>query len=130
MTSKSSLRNKYRKLRDSLSPDAVEAMSLNIANQTLKLPIWENTYYHIFLTIPEKKEVDTSAILHILQGRDKSIVVSRSDFETHEMNHFLLQENTPLKISSYGIPEPVSGLEVSPEMLDVIFVPLLAYDVS
>src|SRR5690554_4872123 len=128
MASKTSLRIKYKNLRESLSPAAVEEMSLSIANQTLRLPIWEKSYYHIFLSIPEKKVVDTSSILHILQGRDKSVVVSKSDFATHEMQHFLLQENTVLKISDYGIPEPVSGLEVSPEMLDVVFVPLLAYD--
>ncbi len=125
---KKALRLKYKKLRVNFSEESIEEMSLQIANQALKLPIWDKTYYHIFLSILTKKEVNTEYLLHILQGKDKSIIVSKADFDSGEMMHFLLQENTVLKTSEYGIPEPVSGLEISPEMIDVIFVPLLAYD--
>lgn len=127
MTDKLTLRKKYKKLREALSENAIEEMSLQIANQALKLPIWGKTYYHIFLPISEKKEVNTEYIMHILQGKDKSIVISKADFSTGEMTHFLLQENTVLKNSKYGIPEPVSGIEISPEIIEVVFVPLLAY---
>ena len=125
---KKALRLKYKKRREELSEESIEAMSLQIANQSLKLPIWNKTYYHIFLPISEKKEVNTEYLLHILQGKDKSIVISKADFDTGEMTHFLLQENTVLKTSEYGIPEPVSGIKISPEMIEVVFVPLLAYD--
>lgn len=127
MADKPTLRFKYKKLREELSDDTIEEMSLQIANQALKLPIWERSYYHIFLPISAKKEVNTEYLLHILQGKDKSIVISKADFSTGGMNHFLLQENTVLKISKYGISEPVSGIEISPEIIDVVFVPLLAY---
>ena len=128
MADKKTLRLKYKKLREELSEESVETMSLQIANRALKLPIWDKTYYHIFLPILAKKEVNTEYLLHILQGKDKSIVVSKADFNTGEMKNFLLQENTVLKTSEYGIPEPVSGIEISPEMIEVVFVPLLAYD--
>lgn len=128
MADKKTLRLKYKKLRENLSEESIEEMSLQIANQALKLAIWDKTYYHIFLTISEKKEVNTEYLLHILQGKDKSIIISKADFVSGEMKHFLLQENTVLKISEHGIPEPVSGIEIMPEMLEVIFVPLLAYD--
>lgn len=128
MADKKTLRLKYKKLRENLSEDSIEEMSLQIANQALTLPIWNKTYYHIFLPIPAKKEVNTEYLLHILQGKDKSIIVSKADFDSGEMKHFLLQENTIFKTSKYGIPEPVSGIEISPELLEVIFVPLLGYD--
>ncbi|WP_026450957.1 5-formyltetrahydrofolate cyclo-ligase [Aequorivita capsosiphonis] len=127
MTDKLTLRKKYKKLRETISEDSMEEMSLEIANQALKLSIWDKTYYHIFLPISEKKEVNTEYLMHILQGKDKSIVVSKADFSTGEMTHFLLQENTVLKNSKYGIPEPVSGIEISAEIIEVVFVPLLAY---
>src|SRR5690606_2476455 len=127
---KKTLRLKYKNLRKNLSEESIEEMSLQIANQALKLPIWDKTYYHIFLSISEKKEVNTEYLMHILQGKDKSIVVSKADFESGEMKHFLLQENTVLKISEYRIPEPASGLEISPQTLDVIVVPLLAFDLK
>ncbi len=125
---KKTLRSKYKKLRENLSIEEIDEMSLHIANESLKLPIWNETYFHIFLPISEKKEVDTEFLLHILQGKDKSIVVSKSNFSTGEMKHFLLQENTVLKTSEYGIPEPVSGIEIPIENIDVVFVPLLAFD--
>jgi 5-formyltetrahydrofolate cyclo-ligase len=128
MADKKKLRLKYKKLRENLSEEIIEEHSLQIANQALKLPIWNKTYYHIFLSISDKKEVNTEYLLHILQGKDKSIVVSKANFSTGQMIHFLLQENTVLKTSEYGIPEPVAGIEISPEIIDVVFVPLLGYD--
>jgi len=130
MIDKNALRKKYINLRNNLSKDEIIEKSIQIANQALTLPIWGPSYYHLFLTMEEKKEVQTEFLLHILQGKDKSVVVSKSNFETHEMDNFLLQENTVLKVSKYGIPEPVSGIVIEPTMVDVVFVPLLAFDIS
>jgi len=128
MVAKKKLRLKYKTLREALTEEAIEEMSLQIANQALKLPIWNKTYYHIFLPITSKKEVNTEYLMHILQGKDKSIIISKADFSSGEMKHFLLQENTILKNSEYGIPEPISGIEIPAKTIDVVFVPLLAYD--
>ena len=100
----------------------------DIANEILKLPIWDKTYFHVFLPIEEQKEVNTEFILHLLSGKDKEIVISKSDFATREMTHFLLTDNTKIKKNEYNIPEPVDGLEVPATKIDVVFVPLLAYD--
>lgn len=127
---KKELRTKYKALRNQLSENDVEEMSLAIANKVLTLPIWEKTYFHIFLPITEHKEVNTEFILHLLSGKDKEIVISKSDFETREMTHFLLTDNTKIKKNEYNIPEPVDGLEVPTKKIDVVFVPLLAFDKS
>jgi len=125
---KKELRIKYKELRQHLSIEAIEEKSLAIANQLLKLDIWNNTYFHIFLPIEEQKEVNSEYILNILQAKDKEIVISKSNFETTSMKHFLLTDNTKIKKNNYNIPEPVNGLTVPTEMIDVVFVPLLAYD--
>lgn len=114
--------------RRALTPLQQDQMSLAIANQLLRCAIWQGTYYHLFLTITQKGEVDTHPILDILHGRDKKIVLSKADFKQGSLRHFLLEEDTRIVESSYGIPEPVEGQEISPELLDVVFVPLLAYD--
>ncbi|MFT3794380.1 5-formyltetrahydrofolate cyclo-ligase [Flavobacterium sp.] len=126
---KKDLRQQYKAKRAELSEEQIEKQSLAIANQLLSLPIWDRTYFHIFLPIEHHKEVNTEFILHLLSGKDKEIVVSKSDFETRDMTHFLLTENTKLKKNNYGIPEPVNGLEVPAKTIDVVFVPLLAFDV-
>ena len=127
---KTELRKKYKELRHELTSEKVEELSLAIANQLLSLAIWDKTYYHLFLTIAEQKEIDTEFLLHILAGKDKEIVVSKSDFATLGMTHYLLTDNTKFQKNAYNIPEPVDGLEVPVVKIDVAFVPLLAFDVK
>ena len=132
MMNKKELRLKYKALRAELSSEAIEDKSLSIANQAVKSDIWEKLYYHIFLPITEHKEVDTEFLLQVLAGKDKEIVVSKSNFETRKMTHYLLTDNTKFQKNEYNIPEPVDGPETSGEVpstkIDVVFVPLLAFD--
>lgn len=125
---KKELRIKYKELRKSLSDEEIEEKSLAVANRLIHLPIWEKNYFHIFLPITEQKEIDTEFILHLLAGKDKEIIVSKSDFETRKMTHFLLTDNTKIKKNEYNIPEPVDGIEVPSSKIEVVFVPLLAFD--
>jgi len=124
---KPELRKKYRTLRESLSIDAIENRSLDIANKLLEIPIWSKTYYHLFLSITEHKEINTDYILHILYAKDKGVVVSKSSFETRNMTNYLLTDSTIIKKNNWGIPEPIDGIEVVNEKIDVVFVPLLAF---
>ncbi|SHF97157.1 5-formyltetrahydrofolate cyclo-ligase [Flavobacterium segetis] len=125
---KSEIRLKYKGLRKEFSEREIEEISLAIANNLLKLPIWQKTYFHIFLPITEHNEVNTEFILHLLSGKDKEIIISKSDFETRNMTHYLLTDNTKIKKNTYNIPEPVDGIEVPSIKIQVVFVPLLAFD--
>lgn len=125
---KKDLRLKYKNLRQALLPEEAEDKSLAIANRLLQLNIWSKTYFHLFLTMENQKEVHTDFILNILAGKDKEVIVSRSDFERMAMVHYLLTDNTKLMVSQYGIPEPVDGIEVPSNKIDVVFVPLLVFD--
>lgn len=125
---KSQIRNKYKELRASLSAKELEQKSLDISNQVLKLPIWDYSFYHLFLSISEKKEINTEPILHILQGKDKNIVVSRCNVNTMKLSNFLLTDNTVIKKNTWGIPEPTDGISIAANQIDVVFIPLLAYD--
>lgn len=127
---KKELRLKYKSLRQTLTPDDISEKSLVIANKVLSLPVWEKEFFHIFLPIAAMNEVDTEFILHILSGKDKHIVVSRSDFDTRQMTHFLLADNTKIRKNDYGIPEPADGIAIDVQKIDVVFVPLLAFDDS
>ena len=125
---KKELRAKYKALRQQLSSDEIKDKSLAIANRMLQLDIWEKTYFHLFLTIEEQNEVETEFILQILAGYDKEIVVAKSNFETLEMTNYLLTDNTKFQKNEYNIFEPVDGIEVPNSKIQVVFVPLLAYD--
>ncbi len=125
---KSELRKKYKSLRKNLTLNQIDDLSIAIANQALKLPIWEHSFYHIFLSIEEHKEINTDYILNILAGKDKNIVISKSDFKTTTLINFLLTDSTVIKKNHWNIPEPVDGIEIDNKKMDVVFVPLLAFD--
>ncbi|MFL0353344.1 5-formyltetrahydrofolate cyclo-ligase [Xanthomarina sp. GH4-25] len=127
---KAELRKIYKLKRQELDSEAIEEFSLQIANQLLTLSIWDFSFYHLFLSIEEHKEVNTDYILNILSGKDKNIVISKSDFSTGNMDHFLLTDGTVIKKNNYNIPEPVDGIEISNQKIDVVFVPLLAFDLQ
>lgn len=125
---KPQLRKKYKVLRQELSESQIEDYSLSIANQLLKLNIWDKSFYHIFLTIEEQKEINTDYILNILAGKDKNIVISKSNFKDYSMQHYLLTDNTKIRKNAYNIPEPIDGIEIQSSQLEVVFVPLLTFD--
>ncbi|MDT0558150.1 5-formyltetrahydrofolate cyclo-ligase [Ichthyenterobacterium sp. W332] len=125
---KAELRKKYKLMRKELSQTQIEDYSLAIANQLLQLNIWDWSFYHLFLTIEEQKEINTEYVLNILAGKDKNSVVSKSNFSDFSMTHVLLTDATKLKKNSYNIPEPIDGIEILPQQLDVVFIPLLAFD--
>ncbi len=125
---KSDLRKKYKSLRKNLTLNQIEDLSIAIANQILKLPVWEQSFYHIFLSIKVHKEINTDYILNILAGKDKNIVISKSDFKTTTLINYLLTDNTIIKKNHWNIPEPVDGIKIDDKKIEVVFVPLLAFD--
>lgn len=127
---KAELRAKYKNLRQDLSAEEIENKSMAIANRLLSLDIWKASFYHIFLSIGTQKEVNTDYILNILSGKDKNILISKSDFEQNRLSHFLLTDATTLKLNSYNIPEPIDGIPMSTDLIEVVFVPLLAFDTT
>ncbi|MGB6268682.1 MAG: 5-formyltetrahydrofolate cyclo-ligase [Olleya sp.] len=124
------LRNTYKTLRSQLSEDKIDALSITIANQLLTLDIWGFNFYHVFLSIESQKEINTDFILNILSGKDKNIVVSKSNFETNTLSNYLLTDATTLKLNVYNIPEPIDGIEIPNDKIDLVFVPLLAFDLK
>ena len=123
---KSDLRLSYTKLRDKLPKKELLDSSLAIANKLLELPIWEFEYYHLFLSISEKKEIDTSIVLSILQGRDKNVILPK--IQDERLVHYLLTDSTVLKKNKWNVPEPIDGIAIESLKIDVVFVPLLAFD--
>ncbi len=115
-------------MRTALSQEELESQSIAIANNALGCDIWNYEYYHIFLPIARLREINTEYLLSILSGKDKHILLSKSNFEEQSMAHYLLTDSTRLVENIYGIPEPLNGIEISSKKIDVVFIPLLAFD--
>ena len=123
-------RKKYSLLRKKISNDEIIDFSIKIANNCLNLNIWQYSNYHIFLPIKKKKEVDTSPILNILTGKQKQVVISKSNFKDFSLTNYILDDDVILEFNNYGIPEPKNGKKIKTDLIDVVFIPLLAFDKS
>ncbi|NKI31451.1 5-formyltetrahydrofolate cyclo-ligase [Croceivirga thetidis] len=125
---KHEIRAEFKAKRNLLSIEDIESKSLEISNRLLEVPIWKFSFFHLFLPIIEFKEIDTQPILTLLQGKDKNIVLPKVN--GNYLEHFLLTDNTILKQSKWGIPEPQDGIHIDEKKIDVVFVPLLAFDLK
>ncbi len=126
---KATLRTLYKNKRAQLSEDQIEQYSIDIANQALQFDkLWDYQNYHLFLSIISQKEVNTDFLLSVLQGKDKNVLLSKSDFKNASLSHYLLTDSTVIKVNDYGIPEPEHGIAIPVHQIEVVFIPLLAYD--
>ena len=97
MNTKATFREEYRKRRDVLTEDQIADWSIEISNLCLTVDLWGYSLYHLFMTAEKNKEVDTSYLLSILQGKDKQPVVPKmlmtmfGAFLAHGSNHFQIE---------------------------------------
>ena len=74
---KNNFRKKYLSLRTGISDEDLEDLSIAIANNSLKLPIWEFSNYHIFLPIINNMFSfgEVGVHLHSLQDDPQNLLV-------------------------------------------------------
>ncbi|WP_185872129.1 5-formyltetrahydrofolate cyclo-ligase [Blattabacterium cuenoti] len=130
---KKKLREKYFLYRQSLSKKEVFKKSFEIFLRCKKiLFIWVKKYYHIFLPIQKYKEVNTFIIINFLLKKGKYITIPYSNFHHLSIENCFFNKNILLKKNNYGIFEPIPSHKyiVSPYLIEVIFIPLLIFDLK
>lgn len=119
-------------LRNSLSKRQVEEANQAILAQFKTLDFSGITYLHLFLPIADKNEVNTLLLADWLRKHQPTVrlVLSKSDIHKHTLQHFIWDEHSILQTNQWGITEPTGGLEIAEKELDMILIPLLAYDLQ
>ncbi len=125
---KTFLRSHYKKKRLSLTKQEVDHLSQRVCEQLDKLSIWRLKHYHIFISISKYNEIDTSSIINKLKSKQKIIIVPK--ISNNELVHIAINDQTEFSINEYGIKEPNNGNHFIIENLDLIFIPLLAFDLE
>ena len=125
---KTFLRSHYKKKRFSLTKQEVDHLSQRVCKQLDKLNIWKLKHYHIFISISKYNELDTSYIINKLKSEKKNIIVPK--ILNNELVHIAINDHTEFSINEYGIKEPNNGNSFIIQNLDLIFIPLLAYDLE
>ncbi|MFT3701568.1 MAG: 5-formyltetrahydrofolate cyclo-ligase [Agriterribacter sp.] len=127
---KKELRSLYKQKRTQLNETEVEKMQdlILIHFQQLSLPFLQSI--HTYLPVYINQEVDTFPIIDFLKFRNPGlqVVVPKSDFANSTMRNYLYDDNTVLIENKYGIMEPEDGLPIDNSTINVVLVPLLAFD--
>lgn len=132
MKTKNELRQEYRQLRKQLSGEEVNELSRKITNQ---LGLWlegqDNLMqFHLFFPIAKFNEVNTFYLQQLLEQQGKILFTSQVNREENRLETLQLPLDAAFFLDEWGIPVPQESLRVPTTKIQVVFVPLLAYDSS
>ena len=117
-------------MRKKLGEPELNNLSDKIFQQALKLKIWKKNNFMLYKSIKSKKEVDTSSFFQILNSDSKKILYPKINFKKNIINAFLFTNKTKFQINKFGIEEPCDNITFDPKMIEVVFVPLLSFDLE
>jgi len=127
---KKELRKLYKEKRSQLTFQQAEKYNdlILINFQQLQLPFI--SCMHTYLSSEKLMEPDTSAIMRYLQFKNPGLTVlaPKVDFASGKMQHLHFHEEAELAENEYGILEPISNAFLDAEEIDLVVVPLLAFD--
>lgn len=85
---------------------------------------------HTFLPITAKKEVDTWLIIDRIRREFPNVRISipKVNSQTGVFDSFYFEGLHQLATNEWGIQEPKQGIPTEPEKVDIVLIPLLAYD--
>lgn len=129
---KETLRQVYLEKRLTLTEQEYSARNTAVFVHTLDLlqdrPELKNI--HLFMTIQEKREVNTQLILKWLLNSEVHKVYLPKVMSKTELSHHLMETESELRKSKWGIYEPTSENHINEHTFDIVFVPLLSFDLK
>lgn len=128
---KEAVRKLYNAKRKELSPDAIQVKSRAIAENFITSAIWkESKVIHIFISIPDKGEVDTSFLIDFFFNQHPEIKLCTSIIAENgqDLIHTHITSKTTYLSNRWNIPEPIERTAVHEHDIDLVLLPLLAFD--
>lgn len=127
---KGAIRNLYIRKRRELKREDIRRYSEQITEYLLEF-LHENPHLkhiHLFLPIDRFHEVDTYPLFYKLQVQGFHLYTSAVNKEKDNLDTLDITDIREFKSDSWGIPVPVGANPGKPESIQVVLIPLLAYD--
>lgn len=85
---------------------------------------------HIFIPIEKNKEPNTWLIIDRIRREFPNVrlTIPKINSQTGELESFFFEGLHQLQLNTWGILEPKQGVPAEPEKIDMVLVPLLAFD--
>lgn len=130
---KADLRKLMLQKRRALQPDEVRLRSQQIAHQFFKhFKLKPGQVVHVFLPIVKNNEADTWTIIDRirLEYPDVRVAVPVTDAAQNVLTHHHLTNEAVLVENAWGIPEPKDADIIQAQEVDIVLLPLLAFDAT
>jgi 5-formyltetrahydrofolate cyclo-ligase len=127
---KEELRKIYREKRKQLSGLEIEKYNDQILINLQQIPLPFLNCIHTFISSERLAEADTSKVIRFLQFKNPGlkILVPKIDIASGKMQHLHFNDEVKLADNKYGIAEPLDGELIEPGEIELVLVPLLAFD--
>ncbi|MCC9166413.1 5-formyltetrahydrofolate cyclo-ligase [Pontibacter harenae] len=128
---KAELRKQMLQQRRALPAEEVQQRSQRITDLFFRhFPLQEGQTVHVFLPIIKNNEVNTWYIIEQLrQGHPEvRVAVPVTDVAQNVLTHHHLTDEAVLVENAWGIPEPQHAHIIHAQEVDVVLIPLLAFD--
>ena len=130
---KAELRKLMLQRRRALPAEEVQQRSQRIADLFFQhFPLQPGQTVHVFLPIIRNNEVNTWSIIERLRLKhpEVRVAVPVTDAEQNVLTHHCLTEEAVLVENPWGIPEPQNAQLIHAQEVDVVLLPLLAFDLA
>jgi 5-formyltetrahydrofolate cyclo-ligase len=127
---KDQLRQLFIQKRNQLSEAEYVDLNQHLFQQFQQLDLNGIECIHMFLPIQKRREPDTILIRDWLKDDhpDIKIVYPQTNFANHTMLSFVDDADLIIENNGFDIPEPINGNQVDATEIDLILIPLLAFD--
>ena len=124
---KINIRKQYLTKRKTLSAQFVKIESLKITDVFAQNFSFEGKTVHCFIAIPKNNEINTWLLIDRIMEKGR-VVLPKANFTDNSMTHFYFEKNTELVQNQYDILEPVNAKQCEVENIDIVLLPMLAFD--
>ena len=130
---KADIRRQFSKLRLRFNASEMAEFSDAISQSFFEnVDLREVNNVHAFIPMLSRNEIDTRVIVNTLWSQFPEIktITSKSDLDTITMESLEFSDQTHFEDDEWGIPTPVNAEHFNDNEIDLILVPLLAFDLN
>ena len=129
---KEDLRNIYKQKRKTLSLQSIEKYNDLILINFQKLILPSIECVHTYLSSLKLGEPETANIIKYLEFKNPllRVVIPKVDIHSGNMTHYHYNKGVEIIKNKYGIDEPKDGNQIDEAEIDLVLIPLLAFDTS
>lgn len=127
---KQNIRHLSRVARQKLSDEEILMAANDAADLLMASPLFSHSH-HIAVHYPYNNELSTQPLIDAIWQSGKNCYLPILSIEQKDFLHFgRYEKQDPLQLNKFGIPEPVCDKTecILPTELDLVIVPLLAFD--